>query len=81
MQAAVAGFSPNYSGFSSFPLASVYPNMGNFSQTEETIPEPAEQAQYTNGDANAPVAVDAASSRNIMLLLILGFVLLAVFAR
>lgn len=73
--------SPNSSGFHSYPIASIYPNYGSgFTQTDDTIPEADEQAQYTSGDNSAP-QVPANNSRGIWIFLLLVLLLVVVFGK
>lgn len=69
-------YTPNTAG--SFPMASIYPGMGNgIDQRMETTPEPEEQAVLTNQDSPAGSAVDPKSKLNIWMLLG-GMILLVV---
>lgn len=45
--------SGNWSGFVGYPYASIYPNFGGVTQTQETAPEPAEQAVISTIDNQA----------------------------
>lgn len=73
------GFSPNSSGFHSFPIASIYPNYGSgFNQTADTIPEAAEQAAYTSGDNSAPVVSNPSQTKGILIFVLILLVLFAV---
>lgn len=70
-------YMPNTAG--SFPMASLYPGMGNgVTQTMDTKPEPEEQAVITNIDAPSNAsAVDPRSKLNMWVLLG-GLILLVV---
>lgn len=57
----------NYSGFSGYGIASLYPNYGTkLNQTADTIPEDEEQQAYSAVDDVAPPPVEAKSKKNML---------------
>lgn len=70
----------NYSGFSGYSIANLYPNMGNkVTQNMETTPEPEEQQSYIQIDRPAQPSVSKQKKSNMMGLLIVAIVLLLAF--
>jgi hypothetical protein len=73
--------SPNYSGFSSFPIGSIYPNYGSgFAQSDDTIPEASEQAAYTMADSSAPFVEVPGTKRNFWIFIAVAVAIVYVVA-
>lgn len=63
-------------------MATLYPGMySGETQSQETIPEPEEQAALTNLDSPAPPPVDAKKKLNMFTLFIALFALLFLFGK
>ena len=71
------------SGFHGYSYQSLYPGLyqGVKSQTEETVPEPEEQAVLAGVDDPAPATVDSKSKIGILALIGALLVLLFFFGR
>lgn len=74
----------NYSGFGGYPIASIYPDMGDMmSQTMATIPDPDEQQALSGQEPNKTVkpAVSAKSRGQLWIALAVMVGLIFAFSK